>query len=150
MAAWYDTVDESQKRRLGTRVKGMNNNEYVYLKGVTGCLDGDWVTVAASWTAVRAVADAQGMVAVANAVVDAATKFGWFTIWGVEDALCLVSFDGTNGAGTYLTATAGSVDDADVAGDAVHGAIGLTDRNATTGMASFQLMYPSVLDLAVD
>lgn len=150
MAAWYDTVDSSQKRRLGTRVVGTNGNTYVYLKGVTSCANGSWVTVAAGWTAVLAVADAQGMMAVANAAVDSATQYGWFTIWGVEDALCLASFDGTNGAGTYLTATAGSVDDADVAGDVVHGAIGLTDRDTTTGMASFQLTNPFALDLAVD
>lgn len=150
MAIWYNTVDATQKYRLGTRKRGQNNNEYVYLKGVTSCADGSWVHVAASWTAVLAVADGQGMMAVANAAVDAATKFGWFTVWGVEDALCLASFDGTNGAGTYLTSTAGSVDDADVAGDVVHGAIGLTDRDTTTGMASFQLIYPTTLDLAVD
>ena len=148
--AFFTDVHAVQKYRLGTRKKASNGNEYVYLKGVTSCLDGSWVTVAAGWIAVLAVADAQGMVAVANAVVDAATKFGWFTIYGVEDALCLVSFDGTNGAGTYLTSTAGSVDDSDVAGDAVLGAIGLTDRDATTGMSSFQLAYPFAHDIAVD
>lgn len=150
MALWYNSVDATQKYRLGTRKRGLNNNEYVYLKGVTSCADGSWVTIGASWAPALAVADAQGMVAVANAAVDATTKFGWFTVWGVEDALCLVSFDGTNGAGTYLTSTAGSVDDTDVAGDAVHGAIGLTDRDTTTGMSSFQLTYPFTLDLATD
>lgn len=148
--AWYDDVHATQKYRLGTRIKSKANNEYVYLKGVTSCADGSWVTIAASWTAVLAVADAQGMVAIANGAVDAATKYGWFTIWGVEQGLCLASFDGTNGAGTYLTSTAGSVDDTDVAGDAVHQAIGLTDRNTTTGMSDFQIAYPFVLDLAVD
>lgn len=150
MAAWYNDVHATKKYRLGTRKKASNGNEYVYLKGVTSCADGSWVTVAASFTAVLAVANAQGMVAVANAAIDAATKYGWFTIWGVEDALCLASFDGTNGAGTYLTSTDGSVDDSDVAGDVVYGAIGLTDRDTTTGMASFQLTWPSCLDLAAD
>ena len=150
MAAWYDSVDASKKYRVGTRKRGRNGNEYVYLAGVSSCVDGSWVTIAASWTAVLAVADAQGMVAIANAAVDAATEYGWFTIWGVEDGLCLASFDGTNGAGVYLTATAGSVDDADVAGDAVTGAIGLTNRDTTTGMASFSIAYPFCHDLAID
>jgi hypothetical protein len=150
MPQWYDDVHAVQKYRLGTRKVSKAGNEYVYLKGVTSCADGSWVTVAASWTAVLAVADAQGMVAIANAAVDAATKFGWFTMWGNESGLCLASFDGTNGAGTYLTSTAGSVDDADAAGDAVHQAIGLTDRDTTTGMATFQVAHPFVLDLAVD
>jgi hypothetical protein len=148
--AWYDDVHAVQKYRLGVRLKSKAGNEYVYLKGVTSCADGSWVTVAAGWTAVLTAADAQGMVAIANGAVDAATKYGWFTIWGVEQGLCLASFDGTNGAGTYLTSTAGSVDDTDVAGDAVHNAIGLTDRNTTTGMSDFQIAYPFVLDLAVD
>ncbi len=148
--AWYDDVHAVQKYRLGVRQKSKAGNEYVYLKGVSSCADGSWVTIGASWTPVLAVAAAQGMVAIANGAIDASTKFGWFTIWGVEDALCLASFDGTNGAGTYLTSTDGSVDDTDVAGDAVHQAIGLTDRDTTTGMASFQIAYPFVLDIAVD
>jgi hypothetical protein len=150
MAQWYDDVHAVQKYRLGTRQKSKAGNEYVYLKGVTNCADGSWVVVAASWAPALAIADLQGMVAIANAAVDATTKFGWFTVWGVETALCLASFDGTNGAGTYLTGTAGSVDDTDVAGDAVHNAIGLTDRDTTTGMSSFQVSYPFVLDLATD
>jgi hypothetical protein len=148
--AWYTEVHSTQKYRLGTRKRGVNGNEYIYLKGVANVVDGSWVTIASGYVAVLAVADGQGMVAVANAAVDSATEYGWFTIWGQEDALCLASFDGTNGAGVYLTSTDGSVDDTDVAGDAVHGAIGLTDRDTTTGMATFQLNYPQVLDLATD
>ena len=150
MAAWYDTVHSTKKHRLGTRKKGIDGNEYIYLKGVTSCADGSWVTFGSDYTAVLAVADGQGLVAVANAAVDAATEYGWFTIYGVEDALVLASYDGTNGAGTYLTSTAGSADDTDVAGDAIHGAVGQTDRDTTTGMSEFILSYPFVLDLATD
>lgn len=150
MAAWYDDVHATKKFRLGTRKKAVNGNEYIYLKGVTSCADGSWVVYGSDYTAVLAVADLQGNVAVANAAIDAATKFGWFTIFGVETALVLASYDGTNGAGTYLTATPGSMDDTDVAGDAVHGAVGQTDRDTTTGMSQFILSYPFVLDLATD
>lgn len=150
MAQWYDDVHATQKYRLGVRLKSKAGNEYVYLKGVTSCTDAAWVSIAAGWTAVLAVADTQGMIAIANAAVDAATKYGWFTVWGNETGLCLVSFDGTNGAGTYLTSTPGSVDDADVAGDAIVGAIGLTDRDATAGTATFQIAYPFCHDLAID
>jgi hypothetical protein len=150
MAAWYDDVHSTKKFRLGTRRRGANNNEYIYLKGVTNCANGSWVVFDESYTAILAIADQQGPVAVANAAVDAATKYGWFTVYGVESALCLTLFDGTNGAGVYLTGTAGSVDDTDVAGDAVAGAVGRTDRDTTTGMASFQLNYPMVHDLGLD
>lgn len=150
MAAFYTFVDSAKKMRLGTRRRDYDGNEYVYLKGVTSCAAGSWVSIAASWTAVLAVADTQGMLAIARAAVDAATKYGWFGIWGVHAGLCLASFDGTNGAGTWLTSTAGSVDDADVAGDAVSHAIGLTDRDTTTGMSSFSIAYPFAHDLAID
>lgn len=150
MAQWFEDVHAVQKYRLGVRNKSKQGNEYVYLKGVSSCADGSWVVIASGWTAALAVADLQGMVGIAQAAVDAATKYGWFQIWGVDNALCLSAFDGTNGAGTYLTSTPGSVDDTDVAGDAVHQAIGLTDRDTTTGMASFQIAYPFVLDLATD
>jgi len=148
--AWYDDVHTTKKFRLGTEKTSVAGKTYVYLKGVTSCADGSWVSIAASHVAVLAVADAQGKIAVANGAVDAATKYGWFTVDGEETALCLASFDGTNGAGVYLTATAGSVDDADVAGDAVIGAIGLTDRDTTTGMANFQLNRPFCVDHAID
>lgn len=148
--AFYTNVDATKKYRVGTRIKDKAGNEYIYLKGVTSCADGSWVVFDDTYTAILAVADQQGPVAVANGAIDAATKYGWFTIYGIESALCLSAFDGTNGAGVYLTSTPGSVDDADVAGDAVHGAVGRTDRDTTTGMSSFQLNYPQVLDLATD
>lgn len=146
--AWYDVVDATKKHRLGTKKRAVNGNEYIYLQGVASCADGTWVTFDEDFVTIRAVADGQGQVAVANAAVDATTEYGWFTIWGREDALCLASF-ADNGK-VYLTATAGSVDDTDVAGDAVIGAIGRSARDTTTGMAEFQLMYPFVTDLAID
>ena len=148
MAAWYNDVHASKKFRLGTKKTATNNNEYIYLQGVAACVDGDWVTFDEDYVTIRAVADGQGQVAVANAAVDATTEFGWFTIWGREDALCLASF-ADNGK-VYLTATAGSVDDADVAGDFVVGAIGRSARDTTTGMAEFQLNHPQVQDTAFD
>ena len=146
--AFYTNVDATKKFRLGTRIKD-KGNEYIYLQGVASVVDGDWVVFDHLHVTTRAIADEQGRVGIANAAVDATTKFGWFTIYGVEDGLCLASFDGTNGAGVWLTSTAGSVDDTEVAGDAVVGAIGRTDRDATTGMAKFELNYPCVLDHVV-
>ena len=146
--AWYDVVDATKKHRLGTKKRAVNGNEYIYLQGVASCADGTWVTFDEDFVTIRAVADGQGQVAVANAAVDATTEYGWFTIWGREDALCLASF-ADNGK-VYLTSTAGSVDDADVSGDFVVGAIGRSARDTTTGMAEFQLNYPQVQDTAFD
>ena len=142
--AWYDVVDATKKQRLGTKKRAMNGNEYIYLQGVASVVDGTWVTFDEDFVTARAVADAQGQVAIATAAVDATTEYGWFAIWGMKTGLCLASFV-DNGV-VYLTSTAGSVDDTDVAGDQVYGAIGRTARDTTTGMSEFQLNYPEVLD----
>lgn len=148
--AWYNTVDASKKHRLGTRKRAVDGNEYIYGKGVASTLLGSWVSFDHALTSTLAIADTQGRVGVAMGAIDATTKFGWYCIYGSVSALCLTAFDGTNGAGTYLTGTPGSVDDTDVAGDAVHGAIGRTDRDTTTGLSTFELNYPHVLDLGTD
>lgn len=144
----FTDVHASKKYRLGTRKKDVAGNEYIYLQGVASCVDGSWVTFDEDHVTILAVADAQGRVAVAQAAVDAATEYGWFMIYGLANALCLASF-ADNGK-VYLTATAGSVDDADVAGDVVMGAVGRSARDTTTGTADFELNYPQVLDLAID
>lgn len=146
--AFTSAVHSAKRFKLGTR-RRVDDKEFIYLQGVASTVVGSWVTIAASFTTALAVADAQGALAVAMAATVAST-YGWYQIYGNASALCLVNFDGTNGAGTWLTATAGSVDDSDVAGDAVIGAIGLTDRDATAGTSTFYLSYPFCVDGAVD
>jgi hypothetical protein len=146
--AFYDEVHASQKFRLGTRVRDVAGNEYIYLKGVASTAVGSWVSFDEAHVSTLTVADAQGRIAIAKAAVDATTEFGWYAIYGSHSGLCLASF-ADNGK-VYLTSTAGSVDDADVAGDAVVGAVGRSARNATTGLATFELNYPFAHDLAFD
>ena len=145
-------VHSSQKNQIGRIVPGEdsagNFAEYIYLQGVASCAVGTWVTYDEDFVTTRAIADAQGNVAVAMAAVDATTEYGWFIITGLASALCLASF--VDNGKVYLTSTAGSVDDADVSGDVVIGAIGRSARDTTTGLADFQLNRPQVLDLAVD
>ena len=143
-----DSVHTSQQNPVGARAFDTSMNEYVYMQGVASAVLGTWVTFDELYITTRAVADAQGRVAIARAAVDATTEFGWWGIYGSFTGLCLVSF--VDNGKVYLTATAGSVDDADVAGDAVHGAVGRSARNATTGLATFEVNYPMVLDLAID
>lgn len=145
---FYTQVHSTKKYRLGTRKRAINGNEYIYLQGVASCADGSWVTFDEDHVTTLAVANAKGRVAIANAAVDATTEYGWFTIYGVEQGLCLASF--ADNGGVWLTATAGSVDDADVAGDAVIGAVGRSARDTTTGMSDFELNYPMVHDIAID
>lgn len=122
-------VDGDQKYPLGTEAKDSSNNIYVYLKGVTSCADGSWVTyVPGTWTAVLLAASAKGSVAIATAAVDAATKFGWFLIIGSDTAVCESSI--VSNAQCYATATAGEADDAVVVADQIHGA-----KTTTAGVA---------------
>lgn len=148
--AFYSQIDASRKFRVGEKKKDYAGNEYIYAKGVAANVVGAWVSFGAAYLPTLAVADTQGMLGVSMAANTSTSAYSWYAVRGVISALCLVSFDGTNGAGVWLTSTAGSVDDADVAGDAVIGAIGLTDRDATAGTSSFQLNYPFCVDGAVD
>ena len=122
-------------------------NEFISLKGIASTVVGTWVTFDEAGLTTRAVANAQGRVGIAMAITVANT-FGWYQIYGSATGLCLTGF--LDNGKVYLTATDGSVDDADVAGDVVIGAIGRSARVVATGMATFELNYPIVLDLAID
>jgi hypothetical protein len=144
--AFYDDVHAEKKFRLGTRVKDKEGNEYIYLQGVASCLDGSVVTFDEAHVTTLAVANAKGRVAVANAAVDATTEYGWFGIYGKFAAKVLAAF--ADNGNVYLTATAGSLDDAVVAGDAVHGMVGRAAVDTPdTGRAWCELSYPYVLDI---
>lgn len=146
--SFFAEVHAEQKQRLGKRVK-FQGNEFIYLKGITSCAQGSWVTFDEAHVTLLAVANAQGRVAVAGAAVDASTKFGWFQIYGKVPAKVLASF-ADNGK-VYLTATPGSVDDADVSADFVIGAVGRSAIDVpATGQANFEISYPFVMDLVFD
>lgn len=126
--AFYDDVWTTKRFRLGTRKWSVDGKCFVYLKGVASVVAEDLVIYDDAYTAVRSVdgGDKAGACAVAMAAVDAATKFGWFQIYGpgtVDSATVAADKQ------LYLTSTAGRVDDADNAGDAV---IGLTTTAADT------------------
>ena len=141
-----DTVDSSELVPTGTRAYDTSGNEYIYLLGVASTAANSWVTFDEAHTTTLAVANAKGRVAIAMAAT-IADKYGWYQIYGSATGKVLTGF-ADNGA-VYLTSTAGSVDDADVAGDAVIGAIG---RSAATASltATMELNYPIVMDIAID
>lgn len=96
--------------------------EFIYLKGVGSTAVGDWVGYSpGTFTSVRAVADGKYPLAVAMAACNTTTKAGWYQISGIATARGLTSITHSSG-NLYLTATAGSLDDASVIGDAVFNA----------------------------
>ena len=132
-------VDTVQNHPFGTIVRAKDTGstaygeaEFIYVKGVaSGALK--------AWTGYRskagltvlAVADGNYALGIMVSVLDATTKFGWLQIKGRAIAKALTAF-ADNGV-CYLTSTAGSVDDASVIGDVVHGAIGRNGATHTIG-----------------
>lgn len=146
-------VSTVRNHPLGTRVRavdrGSNENgegEFIYLAGVASCAVGSWVTYAMdSGAAVLLAQNAIGPVGVSMAVTDAATKFGWFQIWGKAVGLVAASY-ADNGL-VYATATPGTADDAVVAGDRVKCALGASAIDGpATGMAEVEIHYPFMDD----
>lgn len=143
----FTTAIHSTKRfKLGTR-RRVDDKDFIYLTGVASTAIGTWVTFDEAHITTRAVANGQGRVAVAMAATVAST-YGWYQIYGLASGLALTAF-ADNGK-VYLTATNGSVDDADVSADFVFGAVGRSAVNETTFLASFELNYPMVQDTAFD
>lgn len=133
--------------KLGTRVKATDNGstdygvgEFIYVKGVSSCVSKDVVVIPSdNFTLVRAVANSVGPIGVAMAALTA-SYYGWVQIYGKVIANCLTQY-ADNGY-VYLTATAGSVDDASVAGDWISGMVGASAANVGDLHAEFELAYP--------
>ena len=119
--------------------------EFIYLKGVASTALGSWVTYNADdFSSTLLAANAIGPVAVAMAPT-IANEFGWYQISGKAIGLCLAGF--VDDANVYATATAGSVDDAVVAGDRVKNAKGASAIGTPSGsFAEFEISRPFMDD----
>lgn len=117
--------------------------EFIYLKGLDSTVVGSVVTYNTDdFSTTLAVADAIGPVAVAMAA-SVTGKYGWYQIQGKGVAKVLASF--ADNANCYLTSTAGSVDDAVVAGDYINGMKGASAIDTpSTGLAEVELSRPFV------
>ena len=129
---------------LGTRGRDTDGNEYIYLQGVASGNFRDAVVFDEAHATIRTVADSQGRLAVAMGTA-LANEFGWYQIYGrAQVNTGTVADEGD----VYLTSTDGSLDDADVAGDAV---VGAKFRSANSnGSAIIELNYPFCHDVAID
>lgn len=147
-------VSTTQNHPLGTIVKcvdrGDNENgagEFIYVKGVSNGAVGSWVGINADdYTTTLAVANGiYPLIGVLMSAIDATTDYGWAQISGKAVGKALAAF--ADNGDVYLTATAGSVDDADVAGDFVSNAKGASALDApATGMAEFEINRPFTRD----
>jgi len=137
-------VDTEAKYGVGEIVADENGNQYIYGIGVASCVEGSWVSLDEEAQASLLAANAKGRVGIAMGAIVAST-WGFFQVYGKSvTALALTGF--ADNADCYATATAGSVDDAIVAGDRVKGAIG---RSAVSGgVITVELNFPIVDDMA--
>ena len=143
------SVNDSAMVAVGTIVRAVDPTygagEFIYLKGVADTVVGSVVVYNADdYSTTLAAANAIGPVAVAMAATVADT-WGWYQIGGKGAAKVLSGF--ADNANCYLTATAGSVDDTDVAGDFVSGMKGASAIDTpSTGLAEVELARPFVRD----
>jgi hypothetical protein len=138
----------TQKHALGKIVRAKDiastaygEGEFIYLKGVASTAVGSWVTYNMDdGSTTLLAANAIGAVGVAMSA-NVANQYGWYQINGKAVGLCLASY-ADNGL-VYATATAGSVDDAVVAGDRVKNAIGASAIGTPSGsFAEFEINRP--------
>jgi hypothetical protein len=143
-------VSTTQNHPFGTIVRakdiGSTNygeGEFIYVKGVSSGATKAWAGYNSKTGATTlAVADGNYPIGVMMSTLDATTKYGWLQIRGRAIGKCLTQF-ADNGV-CYLTATAGSVDDASVIGDVIHNAIGRNGGTVTVGdlAGEFELNRP--------
>jgi hypothetical protein len=145
------TTSTSQEQDLGSIVQAWDSTyltgEFIYLKGVASTVVGSFVTYnLKDCTTALLVANAIGPVAVSMSI-NVASSFGCYQISGTAVGKAKAGF--ADNAAVYGTSTAGSIDDAVVAGDRVHNAKGASALDdPSTGLAKFELNRPHTDDIA--
>lgn len=139
----------TQRHQLGTVVRASDptygSGEFIYLSGVASTAVGSWVTYHEDdYSTTLLAANDIGQVAVAMSA-NVASQYGWYQIKGKAVGKALANY-ADNGL-VYATATAGSIDDAVVAGDRVKKAIGASAVGTpSSGLAEFEIDRPFMDD----
>jgi hypothetical protein len=147
-----DATSTTQDARLGQRIKAKDMastdygiGEFIYLKGVASTAVGSVVTFNAdSFETALAVANAKGLIAVAMSA-NVANQYGWYQVYG--KSICKVATLFASGNVAYLTSTAGTIDDAVVAGDEIYTSLSVSAIGTpSAGLAEVSISYPFVTD----
>lgn len=151
-----DATETTAKLPLGTRIRAEDKastaygiGEFIYLKGVASTAVGSAVVYNQDdHTTALLAANAIGPVAFAMSA-NVANQYGWYQIYGKAVGKVLASF--ADNANCYGTSTAGSIDDAVVAGDRVQNCKGASAIDTpSTGLAELEIQYPFVNDALAD
>lgn len=126
---------------------GYGEGEFIYVKGVASGALNAWAGIRrkAGLTILATASGAYDLIGTMMSTLDATTKFGWCQISGRAIGKCLTQY--ADNAVVYLTSTAGSMDDASVAGDVIVGAHGRNGGTVTVGdlAGEFELNRPFTL-----
>jgi len=119
--------------------------EFIYLKGVASTAVGSWVTYNPDdFSSTLLAANAIGPVAIAMSAC-VANEYGWYLVQGKAVGKVAAGF--VDNANVYATATAGTADDAIVAGDRVKGAVGASAIGTpSAGLAEMEIARPFMDD----
>lgn len=143
------STSTTQNLPLGTRVRAVDDTygegEFIYLEGVANTAVGSWVTFNEDdYSTALLAANAIGQVAVAMSA-NVADQYGWYQVRGKAIGKALTDF--ADNGNVYATATAGSVDDAVVAGDRVKKCKGASAVGTpSAGLAEFEIDAPFMDD----
>ena len=137
------TIDTVQKYDFGTRARDTAGNEYVYLKGVASTVLGSWVTFDELGVTTLLVANAIGPVAVAMAIIDSTSEYGWYCIYGTCEASIAANSSADKAIG--FETSSGVAGDGKAAGDCISGAV-QRDTTTTAAVVTVQINYPYVDD----
>lgn len=147
-----DETSTTQKHPLGMIVRAQDKastaygvGEFIYLLGVASTAVGSVVLYSEdNFSTSLLAANDIGQVAFAMSA-NVANQYGWYQISGKAVGKVLAAF--ADNANVYATATAGSVDDAVVAGDRVKRCKGASAIDTpSTGLAEFEIARPYMDD----
>jgi len=141
-------VDTTALYELGTVAKAEDTTygalELVYLQAGANDVLGSAVTFGGDYVTALAVANAVGQIG-ASLAPKSSGEFGWFVVRGNVPVKVLADF--ADDAKCYLTATAGSFDDAAVVGDDVFAAKSISAIGTpSSGLAVINLNNSFVMD----
>jgi hypothetical protein len=141
----FSNIDTVQQFPLNSIQRDQNGNEYIYLKGVASTVAGAVVLYDEVGVTALITANAIGMCAIAQAATVAST-FGWYLIAG--SCQVITAGDVADNGEMYITATAGAVDDAVVAGDRIKGGALFRGARTGAGLVTCQFNRPFVDNIA--
>jgi hypothetical protein len=147
-----DATSTTQENPLGTIIQAKDGastdygvGEFIYLKGVASTVVGSVVAYSPDDFS-TALVSANGVGPIATAMsINVADQYGWYQISGKGVGKVLSGF--ADNGDCYLTSTAGSIDDANVAGDFVSNMLGASAIGTpSTGLAEVEMWRPFVRD----